>query len=332
MFLNRSHFVVLLLVSFCVLGPTDVTASERIEDLGLDLSLGYRVDQLDWSVAGGSAGGSPNILSELTWRDIEVVQLQLTGNLELKASPWLKANTVFQGRLAYGSIVSGSNQDSDYATDNRTLEWSRSENSADEGFTFDVSGAVGAKFNKVVNYFSITPLAGYSLHRQDLSITDGYQAFSNDVIHDTYFPTATGHPPKLGPIPGLDSSYTAYWYGPWVGLTIAAEPLEQLKIALTGEYHWIDYFAEANWNLREDLAHPISFEQEARGTGIVWSLETEYVLTDRWSMLLSGNLQYWQTDAGADTSYRADGTRGGTRLNEVSWDSYALMGGLLYRF
>ncbi len=304
----------------------------RVELATLAVSIGYRVDQLDWSIAGNSAGGNPNVLSALTWRDIESVQLQLTGRQVFNASPWTEADPIIQTRIAYGTVISGSNQDSDYAGDNRTLEWSRSVNSADKGYTFDISGAVGARFDKVANRFSMIPLLGYSFHIQDLSITDGYQAFSDDVIHDTYFPTATEHPPAVGPISGLDSSYTAYWYGPWIGLTVETEPLSRWKIALTGEYHWVEYFAEANWNLRTDLAQPISFEHDARGTGQVWSLESEYVFTDRWSLLLSGNLQSWQTDPGSDTTYRADGARGGTRLNEVSWDSFALMSGLRYRF
>ena len=32
---------------------------------------GYRKDNLDWNIAGDTTGNHPNILSELTWDDVE---------------------------------------------------------------------------------------------------------------------------------------------------------------------------------------------------------------------------------------------------------------------
>jgi hypothetical protein len=40
----------------------------------------------------------------------------------------------------------------------------------------------------------------------------------------------------------------------------------------------------------------------------------------------------WSTDPGLDRLYYANGSVAETRLNEVNWDSYALMLGLVYRF
>lgn len=312
-----------LLVIF-LLFSTTVSASDLIKTSGLDLSMGYRVDQLDWNIAGNNSGTTPNVLSELTWSDLEIFQLQLDGWAETRDLLWLKTNTLLVGKLAYGRIYSGDNQDSDYDGDNRSLEWSRSNNQSDKGFTLDASGGFGPKYKLLAGRLSIAPLLGYSFHMQDLSMTDGVQTVAD-----------TGHSPaplSIGPIPGLDSSYTAYWWGPWLGLNLQLAPVEKLSLELTGEYHIVEYFAEANWNLRPDLAHPISFEHEAHGTGLVLTLKSAYELNQRWSVVFSGNVQYWQTGDGQDTTYDADGTRGGTRLNEVNWESYALMFGLRYRF
>src|SRR5690349_6645454 len=99
------------------------------------LSAGYRRDDFTWSIAGDSAGGSPNVLSELTLSKMPIYQV--TAGIE----------TVFPGQvvtqlgLGYGWVAGGRNRDSDYLGDNRTLEFSRSENGVGGGQTYDLSGA-----------------------------------------------------------------------------------------------------------------------------------------------------------------------------------------------
>lgn len=329
--LNCKLLIALPLIFFTLATPLVSFASEQIKDLGLDFSTGYRVDQFDWSIAGNTNGTNPNILSELTWADMEIFQLQLDGWVESKDLLWLKTNTLFLGKMAYGKIYVGENRDSDYAGDNRTLEWSRSVNQSDDGFTFDVSGAFGPKYELLDGRVSLAPLLGYSFHIQHFIMTDGKQTVSDDAIHDAFFDPLED-PWPLGQIPALDSSYTAYWYGPWFGLNLQLKPVEKWTLELSGEYHIVEYFAEANWNLRANLVHPISFEHDACGTGLIFTLKSSYELTEHWSAVFTGNLQSWQTDDGTDTTYFVGGTRGGTRLNEVNWESYALMIGLGYRF
>jgi hypothetical protein len=331
--LKRVFPVFLLFTVFTSWIPSAVMAAERIEDIGLDLSLGYRVDQFDWSIAGNSSGTNPNILSELNWSNLGISQLQVDGWLESRDLLWLKTNTLLIANIAYGKIFAGDNRDSDYVGDNRTDEWSRSINQSEDGFTLDLSGAVGPEYDLTGNRMTLTPLVGYSFHIQHLSMTDGVQTVSDDVLHDSYpfFDPADG-PVPLGPFPGLDNTYTAYWWGPWLGLQLQISPVDRLSFELTGEYHWVEYFAEADWNLRTNLAHPVSFEHEAHGSGLVVKLKSAYDLNQRWTVVFSGNVQFWETGDGVDTTYFADGTRGGTRLNEVNRESYALMVGLRHHF
>ncbi len=269
---------------------------------------GYRSDDLDWNIAGDSAGSNPNILSELNWSDLKIYQLKAEGKVILD---WF----YLRGSMDYGWILDGENQDSDYLGDNRTLEFSRSNNSSDNGNVMDASVGVGFSFEPGPGWLRITPLAGYSLHEQNLTMTDGFQTF-----------------PAIGPFSGLNSTYDTQWNGPWAGIDFAIEASRRLTLFGSFEYHWADYEAEANWNLRTDFAHPKSFEQIADGKGIVISAGGTYAIDRHW--LINANFDYlnWSTDAGIDRTFFADGTTLSTRLNEVNWSSFAALFGIMYRF
>jgi hypothetical protein len=326
--LLSSVVVYLLFSAFSVSSAIAFDAFD-IKASGVNLGIGYRSDQLDWNISGDTDDENQIILSELTWEDLEVVQLQATGWLELGGLPLLKGTSLVIVDLAFGKIVSGDVQDSDYGAAGRNDEWSRSVNDAGEGLTVDLSGAFGPIFelNKVKGV-SITPLIGYGFNMQALTMTNGNQVISESSLR----PEGTSSPPDIGTLPGLDSSYTAYWYGPWLGANIDYQANDKFKLTVGVEYHWIEYFAQADWNLRNEFIHPVSFEHETTGTGIVWDVQGQYFLNERWSWILSGNVQNWETESGSDRTFFTDGTVGLSRLNQVHWDSYALTTGVQYRF
>jgi len=279
-------------------------------------SAGYRVDNLDWNIAGDAGGNNPNILSELTWDDVESYQVKIRGDLV-----WPNI-IALRGLADYGWIFDGDNQDSDYLGDNRTWEWSRSNNKSDDGDVWDVSLAVGYPFRTGREVIStITPLAGYSHHEQNLKITDGFQTI-----------------PALGPFPNLDSSYETEWRGPWIGIDLNFKAAEIKTLAhrfetyFSYEYHWADYKAEADWNLRDDFKHPKSFEHDTDGNG--WIIRAGFNVVLQRHVALNFNFDYqdWSLDDGTDKVYFADGTIAKTRLNEVNWTSYSLGMGLSVRF
>lgn len=300
-----------------------------IERSGVDFTGGYRSDQLKWSIAGDRDGQTPNILSELDWEDIEIFQLSAQGWIETERIPYLDKKTFFLTRFSIGKILDGDVRDSDYAGNNRTKEWSRSVNHADSGVVVDLSGAWGPQIKfAAIDNFILTPLVGYGFNMQALSMSDGRQVISDSSL------TSPGHsaPHPQRRIAGLDSSYTAYWHGPWVGLN-GAYNLNDRFVLLTGiEYHLVNLFAQADWNLRSEFEHPVSFEHEARGTGLVWTFTCEYLVDQRWSLLFNGRIQDWKTESGIDRTYFADGSKGVSRLNRVEWNSYELMSGIQYRF
>ena len=277
---------------------------------------GYRVDDLDWNIAGDINGNNPNILSELTWDDIESYQVKFQGSLV-----WPRI-IALRGSVNYGWIFDGDNQDSDYLGDNRSFEFSRSNNSTDDGDVWDASIAVGYPFRfgqTVIG--TVIPLVGYSHHEQELKITDGYQTI-----------------PSLGSFPGLDSSYDTQWEGPWIGIDLRFKAREiktfahRFEAYFTYEYHWADYDAEANWNLRDDLAHPKSFKHHADGSGYVIGAGFNFYLQRNWALNFNIDYQDWSTDDGTIKFFLADGTTHKQQLNEVNWTSYAFMMGLSLRF
>ena len=284
-----------------------------LTDSEISFRIGYRVDQLDWNIASDLSGTyTPNILSELTWDDIESVELQIDFSGKLARQFYYHID------LSIAGIRKGKNQDSDYYGNNRTLEFSRSNNNASDGYLGDISGAIGYPIQLDEDgkkRLRLTPLLGYSYHRQNLTMTDGVQTIASP---DT---------PPLGPFPGLDSSYDAEWYGPWFGFELAFALAPGVALDIQFEHHVGEYLGVADWNLREDFQHPTSFEHTADSTGN--SLSLNLVIDRGWLWIVSAQFQKWQTDAGTAKIFFSNNTYAETRLNEVNWRSNSLSFGVV---
>lgn len=301
-------------------GETDTPPQEAEDVEGeegrwwkIDTALkgGYRQDDLNWNIAGNIGGQNPNVLSELTWTDVE--SRYLAGDV------WFIARRLLavRGRADYGWIYNGDNQDSDFLGNNRTLEFSRSNNASDEGHVADASLGLGYPWGYATPglRLSLTPLAGYSFHEQRLTITNGNQTI-----------------PATGPFENLHSEYLARWVGPWAGLDVALRLKKKWGFFAAAEYHWADYEANATWNLRTDLSQPESFRHLADGHGWVTSLGVGYAPWRDWSFRLSLDMQSWSTDPGIDRTFPVTGSVSETRLNVVDWDTYAVSLGVEARF
>ena len=296
-------------------GPLAYEKTGSLAVIQLYAGLTYRIDDLNWNIAGQADGTSPNILSELTWDNLNIYEVNVGFSSFVKQSVYLR------GYMSYGSIVSGENQDSDYNADDRQDEFSRSNNSADDGNTIDVSLGAGLMLPIIKDVITIMPLVGLSYHGQNLTISDGYQTI-----------------PATGAFPGLDSTYEAEWRGPWVGLEMQMDLETGWRfmpriVPFAGlEYHWATFDAKADWNLREDFDHPLSFEQEAQGNGVLIMLGIGAFLSDNWSLEFGYTQQEWTAEDGTDRVFFSDGTFAETRLNEVSWTSQAMGLAICYQF
>ena len=297
-------------------------AGQRWIAASVNLSTGYRTDKLNWHIAGNREGSDPNILSELTWSDLKIVQLKLASRAVIWDRVYLR------GEFTYGTVASGDNRDSDYNGDNRTQETSRSLNGVDGNDVWDASVGIGPRFSFFDSTVEVCPMLGYAVSEQDLNLVDGYQAVSNQ-------PPDT---PPVGPIAGLDSRYETRWKGPWLGVDLLFStpcthgPFRRVGVTFTGEYHWVDYDADANWNLRSDLDHPVSFSHTAEGSGVVVGATFRFETGNRWEIEVGMNSKRMTTKAGWDRIYYSDGTTAGTRLNRVRWHALTVEAGVSYRF
>jgi len=273
----------------------------------LTLSNGYRTDNFNFNIAGDINGKNPNILSELSWQNLKIYQI--SGRLTVDTDS-LYART----SVGWGWIFSGTMQDSDYNGDNRTQEFSRSINQPG-GNVMDTSVGVGYPFRLREDSVLIAPLVGYAYDRQQLEITNGNQTI-----------------PNSGPFAGLDSTYHAQWWGPWLGFDLAFAEDEHITWRGSFEYHWASYRATDNHNLRADLQHPESFVHTASGGGVTGSLGLDWALSEQWILALEADFISWSTRPGIDESFFSNGTVGTTRLNEVNWNSWAFALGIKRRF
>ncbi len=303
-------------VLFVLLGVfPGVVSVAMAESSGGSLSLGYRVDSLDWNIRAGRGG--PNILSELEWKDMDI--LQLRGELSGSNADGI----YFRGQAGYGWVWDGQNRDSDYAGDNRSLEFSRSNSDVDDGRVLDLSGGLGMTFYfGETEQWRIIPMVGYSYHQQNLRMVNGNQVVSNS---DNAALLGFSFDLPLGPFAGLNSTYDTTWHGPWLGADIFLDLQASGTIFMRLEAHWVDYFAQANWNLRGDFAHPVSFEHEANGQGQVLELGWQNVSSHiDWVWGVSIAMQSWSTGSGIDRIFFSDGSVGLANLNEVNWSSSSI--------
>lgn len=322
------HYIIRRVAAGLLFAGSSVVAHAQTQ-VGVD--VGLRTDYLRWNIA--DPFGTPNILSELTWENVD--------------SQYLNAHATFRdgnfnvrGDYGYGRIIRGDNQDSDYAGNNRTSEFSRSNNKSNGDHVSDAKLGVGIELKDFkVPGFQIIPWVGLSRHQQNLKITDGFQTI-----------------PALGAevLEGLNSSYEAQWNGPWVGIKAQLELASNIVIRANFEHHWVDYAGQGNWNLRECLAHPKSFTHNAEGNGNELDLSADVEL--RTDLILSFRVTYssWVTDAGTSTVhlpadfYTKRDSQGrpcidavvppedqifnfSTRLNEVKWQSRSYLIGISMR-
>lgn len=272
------------------------------------VSVGDRRDDLRWSIANGVV----NIASEVEWKDTRSTQLRAAARMNLGYG-WL-----VRGNYSTGAVKSGRNRDSDYAGSDRTQEYSRSD-SRSGGALRDASIGLGWKFKAVDldsgGGLSLIPLVGLSIHQQSLTMYEGQQTI-----------------PATGALNGLNNSYNAQWKGSWAGLDARWEFGGNWTLKASFEQHRADYTAEADWNLRTDLAHPVSFKHVANGRGTVVSMGVEYRFSRNFLMGAQFDRQKWETWSGYDQTNFAYGGTAYYTLNPVSWNSTVTSLALIYQF
>ncbi len=316
---RRASAVRRILAAVTVLAATMPGIARAQVERHVSADLGYRTGKFRWSIA----GDEQNVLSELTWDRLQILRVDLGGDL-VGDERW-----TFKGNVSFGSVLSARNRDSDYAGNDRTLEWSRSYADAGGSEVWDAAVGFGYRFSffstGLEPTFTVTPCGGYSYHRQLWRMTDGNLTISDSDL-------APRPVPPVGPFPDLDSSYEATWQGPWVGVDLWWDAGGRSRVLGRLELHRADYDAVADWNLRSDFQHPVSFEHDADGRGVLVEAGWIVEISLRTKLRLGLEYQDWTTAAGTDTIYFFDGTVETGKLNEVVWRSQSITAGVTYRY
>jgi hypothetical protein len=274
----------------------------------------FAANALVWNIA--DRDGYPNILSELEWTGLFVVgiEAQVDGSLDCRVE--------LRGLARAGWIVHGENRDSDYDDNDRQQEWSRSVNDGSGGLVWALSVAAGYRLD--LGPVRLVPLCGLAATQERLRMTEGRQVVS----------VASGAhgPPPTGPFDDeLDSRYVATWGGPWVGFEVGMHMRHNLAVLVSAGYHVTLYYAWADWNLRDDLDHPRSFEHRAWGQAMSAAAEGSLRLDARRAIVVRGDLEFGAVGPGGDRTFAPDGAVGYTQLNGVWWCSICASAGLRLR-
>lgn len=290
--MNKYHKFALLL---CLYAP--LTESNE-----LGITYGYGIDTLDyrWSVSGNIYGTSPNIMSELSWNNLQGNAHHL-GLEFIASSGWMGRSTLQMNEFNQGGQV----QDSDYLYDNRTGEFSRSFSLPNGSNSQDLTLLAGHKLslNESQN-ISITPIIGISRNLTELRMVSGKQTI----------PASTSYP-------NLDNRYRAQFDAILAGVEACWWMTPTLGLDLKWHHAWLNYHAEADWNLRTDFQHPVSFYHDGKGSDNRWTIGLLGRINNEWQMELAYTFRQGSLQNGIDVVNLSNGSQQRTLLKEVEWST-----------
>ncbi len=266
-------------------------------DLTFTLGAGLERAHLDWNLA--DADGSPDVLSELTFDDQRLVRTDGELALDVNSGPFAGLAVRVNGHFA--DVRSGQVTDRDWNQDNRQGLFSESR-SALEGDT-GRGGRILLGYHLRLGRVDLVPLAGWATLKRTLRIRNGTQIVGTASLE------------------GLDSTYATRWSGPWLGAEIRATHgrwAAQLRLGTL----YGDYEGEGDWNLRTDLAHPVSYRHRGNRA---WLAEAQSMLAYQsergWRLGVTLGYQAGRLESGTDTLFMASGTTIESPLNAVSQHS-----------
>lgn len=285
----------------------------------LGLSAGYRRDNMRFNI--GLSGG-PNILSELQWI-APALEIKLDGGWTHSSGATVRAYLAYA--RTYGK---GLEQDSDYAQNDRQAEFSRSYADTTGSEMFDALLGFGWQL-PVGKRVRLTPLIGLARFDSTYRSSNGRQAIS-DAANAALLGIYWNMP--LGSFDGLHSRYNPVWSSLWQGLELEITPYDRLSLRAGTKHHWFKYKAEADWNLRGDFAHPVSFRHTDNGKGWEAEIEAALKLGGGHRMTLSASKRDFRTRQGKDTTFFVNGYSSTIELGEAVLSSWAAHLGYSYQF
>lgn len=270
------------------------------KELTLETGTIFNVSNLDWSIAGNLEGSSPNILSELKFNKITSLGYYFKGDYVPVA--YLKFSAFFQ----QNKVIKGNGSDIDYKDDDRTNPIFEKKFRSNKGDFTLFKGGIGTPIH-LSTKITITPSVFYYLTKQKFYI------LSNELQK-------------------LRSTYNANMKGVEVSVEGNLQLNKIIYSSLTFSYHFVNYKAEADWNLIDIFKHPLSFSHDSKGSGV----EVNTILGGRinkvFSIIANGFLNTTTIRKGTDTSYLITGNEVVTQFNGAKNVLYGLRIGIRASF
>ncbi|WP_343563745.1 hypothetical protein [Sphingobacterium sp.] len=241
-------------------------------------------NSFSWDIAGNSAGENPNVLSELSWKDI--IQIGITTQIGIKFKNKFSVDFAYN----FSKTVKGTVSDIDYSEDNKNAITENQKYNSDKG-----------------NSKSYNLNFGYIIHKHwgELDIC------ANAIYEkNIYFLLASEK--------HLHSSYQPKFIGGGLGITAKVNLNSDFELDVSNIYSLNKYTATADWNLRTDFSHPKSFEH----TATTCRIYGQYGISYKWRKQIHiapfiAYTRYVNIGNGLDKLYYSNGDISYTRLNNV---------------
>jgi len=288
-----------------------------VDALIYNVQLDINDSDLVWDVASSaSATTTPNILSELSFNDIKSQGYILNvGYLNRFNKSWA---FILETEYANSKISSGRAQDSDYELDNRMDEFQRGYSDIEEDSISHYSLTTGLKtrwFNQKKHYLSF--LVGYKVDEVDITMSNGVYALPEE---DAGFK-----------IPGLIATYNSEFKSILAGLS-TEHVFSWGAIGLSYELYNTKLNAEADWMLREDYAHPISFVHFGDGVGHSLKLGYTYRINRNWDYSIDYVSSEYHIKNGYDHTFFSNSTSSVIKLNNSKYEQESIRLGVSFNF
>lgn len=265
--------------------------------------VGLQQSRFDWSIAGNTAGTSPNILSELIWKKLKGpsfglnIKYNITSRLSVKASN------------QYSSITNGDAEDTDYADDDRQSAFYFDLLNANKGYTYNGNLRLNYKLLKL-GQFNIHPTIGLSYNQQKFHLLESANNPASNGLNSTY-----------------QVKYKGFDFG--TEFVFKTQHFSLGAEILAGFY---TYSSKANWNLIPDFAKPVSFTHKANSFALSGDLNLSVPLNKSLRVELDYLINNIKTYSGVDKAYYNNRNTEETQFNGANFRKNAVLLGLNISF
>ncbi|MEN5193986.1 hypothetical protein [Sphingobacterium faecium] len=264
---------------FVFLYIVESVSQEKKIKFQISPQFGIDYNKTSWSISGDIFGKSPDYLSELIWQNFNFSQgLESSYTIDKYS-----LNMIISRSKTFKGDVS----DTDYTADGRNGM------NYNENFT---------STNSTFLIFQLFP--EYNLYKDRLFLNMGYNYISSHNM--------------MNHSKNINSKYSWFLKGFKVGFKYNIKLSDKLNYSIKTDALFNKYYARADWILRNDLKHPISFDHNTKSNFGINSLNSiNYVFNHKYSISMRNSILYVRGKKGIDKTYLQSGGILFTQLKDV---------------